>query len=238
MLLTSLPPTLTRPPAPVYPVLIGKDDPARDISISNVKVSQTSFEDAPVTVQADITHSGYSGQAWLPEFSKPALAAARTCRAGPTAPIHQLHCRLRPKKLLRNNFEGASEGKFAFSLQVRPEKSGVLFYRLQVSAKTKWISSPNRRVRTEATLANNIRTLVVDRGKSLSHPLCRGTTQTGNTNSCSGLEEDEQVQLVALVRIAKREPKFAFRKKGASNPLSKASTGKPKKKPNATISLF
>ena len=46
---------------PIYPVLIGKDDPARDISISNVKISQTSFEDAPVTVQADVAHSGYSG---------------------------------------------------------------------------------------------------------------------------------------------------------------------------------
>src|SRR5437879_4012006 len=46
---------------PIYPVLIGKDDPARDISISNVKISQTSFEDAPVTVQADVAQSGYSG---------------------------------------------------------------------------------------------------------------------------------------------------------------------------------
>src|SRR5205085_7199496 len=46
---------------PVYPVLIGNDEPAKDISVSNVKISQTSFEDAPVTIQADVAHSGYSG---------------------------------------------------------------------------------------------------------------------------------------------------------------------------------
>ena len=35
----------------------------RDISLQQVHVSQTSFEDAPVTIQADVTASGYRGQA-------------------------------------------------------------------------------------------------------------------------------------------------------------------------------
>src|SRR3954454_15375769 len=47
---------------PIYPVLIGNDEPARDISVNNVKISQTSFEDAPVTVQADVAQSGYNGE--------------------------------------------------------------------------------------------------------------------------------------------------------------------------------
>src|SRR5262245_53620272 len=43
---------------PIYPVVIGRDDPIKDISIQRVSVSQTVFEDAPVTVQTDVIASG------------------------------------------------------------------------------------------------------------------------------------------------------------------------------------
>src|SRR5438094_3638676 len=47
---------------PIYPVVIGADQPGKDIAINNVKVTQTSFEDAPVSVQADIVSAGYAGE--------------------------------------------------------------------------------------------------------------------------------------------------------------------------------
>jgi len=47
---------------PVYPVVVGADRPQKDISLTNVSVSQTSFEDAPVTIQADVEASGYAGK--------------------------------------------------------------------------------------------------------------------------------------------------------------------------------
>src|SRR4030042_75962 len=47
---------------PVYPVVIGAARPQKDISLTNVSVSQTSFEDAPVTIQADVEASGYAGK--------------------------------------------------------------------------------------------------------------------------------------------------------------------------------
>ena len=46
---------------PIYPVVIGKDDAIKDISLEKVAVSQTVFEDAPVSIQADVADGGYSG---------------------------------------------------------------------------------------------------------------------------------------------------------------------------------
>ena len=47
---------------PVYPVVIGRARPPKDISLANVSVSQTSFEDAPVMIQADVEAGGYAGR--------------------------------------------------------------------------------------------------------------------------------------------------------------------------------
>src|SRR6185436_2713858 len=48
--------------APVYPVVLGRDDPIKDIALQKVAVSQTAFEDAPVTIQAEVAADGYSSQ--------------------------------------------------------------------------------------------------------------------------------------------------------------------------------
>src|SRR5262245_18378353 len=44
-------PDLTGLP-PIYPVVMGSDDTTKDVSLQRVAVSQTAFEDAPVTIQA------------------------------------------------------------------------------------------------------------------------------------------------------------------------------------------
>src|SRR5436309_6076733 len=46
---------------PIYPVVIGFDQPIKDIAINSIKVTQTAFEDAPVSVQADVMCVGYGG---------------------------------------------------------------------------------------------------------------------------------------------------------------------------------
>src|SRR6185436_9261252 len=74
----------------------------------------------------------------------------------------------------------------------------------------------------EATLANNARVLVVDRGQGpyrLLYVAGRPNWEFKFLNRA--LEEDDQLQLTALLRVAKREPKFAFRGRSgeSSNPL-------------------
>src|SRR3989442_3756743 len=54
-------PDLARLP-PIYPVVLGSQDSISDIAVQQVRVSQTAFEDAPVSVQADVAATGYRGE--------------------------------------------------------------------------------------------------------------------------------------------------------------------------------
>jgi uncharacterized membrane protein len=53
---------LTNSPVPVFPVLVGKDEPSPDLRIVEHSVTQTSFEDTPVTITARIAGTGFAGQ--------------------------------------------------------------------------------------------------------------------------------------------------------------------------------
>jgi hypothetical protein len=167
----------------VYPVVIGGSRPPKDISLTNVSVSQTSFEDAPVTIQADVEASGYAGKT---------VAVDLTGNSGEVVE--------RQTRTISKNDE-----KQTFCFRLRPDKTGVLFYHLRAIETSTDASS-------EATLANNKRTLVVDRVKG---PY-RIVYVTGRPNweykfLRRAISEDEQVQLVGLVRVAKREPKYDWR---------------------------
>ncbi|HXT39371.1 MAG TPA: glutamine amidotransferase, partial [Candidatus Angelobacter sp.] len=185
---------------PVYPVVIGRDDAIKDISLQKVTVSQTVFEDAPVTVQADVLADGYSGSSIVAQVldrngKKVAEQAQRAPRDGETVP---------------------------FRMQLRPEKGGVTFYRLRVAAKEELQQFEKPETSTEATLANNSRVLVVDRGQGPYRILyVSGRPNWEYKFLHRAVEEDGQIQLAALIRIAKREPKFDFRGRSgeSSNPL-------------------
>ncbi len=74
----------------------------------------------------------------------------------------------------------------------------------------------------EATLANNERTIVVDRGKGPYRILyVAGRPNWEFKFLKRAVEEDEQVQLVGLLRVARREPKYDWRGHTGetSNPL-------------------
>lgn len=186
---------------PVYPVIIGASQSPKDISLSNVTVSQTVFEDAPVTIQADVETSGYEGKSITVEL----LEASGRLVERQTRRIHK------------------NDEKQTLQFRLRPDRSGVLFYRLRVKEE---VSQDESTVQdeepTEATLANNQRTLVVDRGKGPYRILyvC-GRPNWEYKFLRRAMSEDDQVQLVALLRVAKREPKYDWRGRPgeAGNPL-------------------
>ena len=186
---------------PVYPVVIGGPQPQQDISLTNVSVSQTSFEDAPVTIQADVEASGYAGKTVAVDlFENSGEVVERQTR-----------------KISR------SDEKQAFRFHPRPDKTGVLFYHLDITEEiSQGRFSGQLEAPSEATLANNKRTLVVNRGKGPYRILY----VTGRPNweykfLRRAISEDEQVQLVGLLRVARREPKYDWRgRRGeVSNPL-------------------
>lgn len=193
---------------PIYPVVIGRRDAIHDIAIQQVAVSQTSFEDAPVTLQADVTAAGYQGRP---------VVAKLVDRAG--------------KTVQEQTADARRDGEpIAFRFQLKPEQPGLSFYQVRVGAPGEPAAAPPAAagatpaptVTEEATLANNRRVFTVDRGQGPFRVLYVAGRPNWEFKFLNrAIQVDEQVQLVGLIRVAKREPKFDFRGRAGetSNPL-------------------
>ena len=185
---------------PIYPVVMGEREPARDIAVQQAHVTQTDFEDAPVSVQAEVTATGYRGES---------IAAQLLDSSGKKVEEKTLRARRDDEPL-------------AFRFQFRPAKAGLSFYRLHVGAKHEVAAASTQKTSEEATLANNSRVLIVDRGRGpyrILYVAGRPNWEFKFLNRA--VQEDAQLQLVGLVRVARREPKFNFlgRAGETSNPL-------------------
>jgi len=186
---------------PIYPVIIGRDDTISDIAIQKVAVSQTAFEDQPVTVQAEVLAGGYGGRM---------LTAQLLDQDG---------------KVIQELNQRATREADTFRFQLKPEKSGVSFYRVRVSAKDELNQFSQPETSTEATLANNTRVVTVDRGKGPYRILYVSGRPNWEFKFLNrALAEDNQVELVGLIRIAKKERgfgQFEFRSRPgeSANPL-------------------
>ncbi len=195
---------------PIYPVVIGRDDPIKDIAIQKVAVAQTAFEDAPVSVQADVACTGFVGAELVGQ-----LAELLDNPSNPGVPQEKIVAE-QTQKTLRDG------ETLAFRFQVRPEKRGIRFYRLRVGAKNELGAFARPETSSEATLANNTRVVTVDRGSGPYRILyVAGRPNWEYKFFRRAIEEDDQLQLSAIIRIAKREPKMEFRGHAgeSSNPL-------------------
>ncbi len=206
---------------PVYPVVVGRDESEKDIALGNVAVSQTAFEDAPVTIQAEVTSSGYSGAnlvAQVFELTPPGQSAG-TNRAASASGTSTLTERMVAEQTQRMGRETES---LTFRFQLRPTRSGVLLYRVRVAARGDLDAFDRPQRSSEATLANNSRVVVVDRGRGPYRVLYLAGEPTWEFKFMNrALSEDDQLELTALIRVARREPKFEFmgRPGESSNPL-------------------
>jgi uncharacterized membrane protein len=183
---------------PIYPVVCGNEGDTRDLSITNVSVTQTAFEDAPVTVRVDVGAEGFENEAIVMQ----AIDESGTKVAEET--------------------QQSSERKqsLTFRLNIRPTSAGVCFYTVRVSARQELEQFDDPARATEATLANNRRTVVVNRGRGPYHVLyVSGRPNWEFKFLRRALEEDRQVRFVGMIRVASREPKFSFRSGDVTNPL-------------------
>ena len=193
---------------PVYPVVIGKDDEIKDISLQKVSVSQTAFEDAPVSVQADVLAGGYAGQDVV-------------------AQLFDTNGQPVQEQTLKAHADGEV---IPFRFQLKPDKPGLSFYRVRVSAKDELGQFDHPETSTEATLANNTRVMLVNRGKGPYRILyVAGWPKPEFRFMNRALADDDQIDLVGLIRIARREPKFDFRGRTgeSSNPLFRGFDNQP-----------
>lgn len=180
---------------PVYPLSVGSDESPLDLAVLNVSVTQTNFEAAPVTVRADVRGSGMA--------SESAIATLVDAEGK----VVESQTIVLPE----------DDEPLAVRFQLRPEVDGVNFYRVRVAPQQ--AVDPQS---AEATLANNERLVVVDRGGGPYRVLyvC-GRPNWEFAFLRRALRHDHQLELLGLVRIARREPKFSFRSKAgeSTNPL-------------------
>lgn len=211
---------------PIYPVVLGRADSIRDLALAQVRTTQTDFEDAPVQIAVDVTATGYRGST---------VVAQVVDAAGKTVAEQSA----KPRK---------DEDKLAFLFQVRPEKPGLSFYRVQVGEQGRSLKFEVRsqkgegnskdEVRSsqgeggskdkvqgpggEATLANNAGYVAVTRGSGPYRVLYVSGRPNWDFKFLNrAVQEDPQLQLTALIRAARREPRFNFigRAGETSNPL-------------------
>lgn len=213
--------SLSRLGFPVYPVSVGKLTHSRDIRIASITTRQSDFETAPVTIQASIAHNGFANQLVKVDLMDAGLKTVQS-----------------QSVVLKQGSEPVSV-EFRF----RPEKSGVQGYQIVVGKELAAplptedeantdaapLAAPVSRIgigatpqAKELTLGNNRRFQVVDRGRGPYRILyVAGRPNWEFKFLKRALEEDDEIQMTSLIRIAKKEPKFSFRdsKVDSSNPL-------------------
>ncbi len=181
---------------PIYPVVIGGAG-ARDLGLQRVDVNSSAFEDAPVAVQANVLATGFKGESVVARV----LDSSKHVVAEQTLPAER------------------DEDTLAFRFQLKPAHKGLSFYQVTVAPSVAPVAGAGQE---EATLANNDRVFVVDRGQGpyrILYVAGRPNWEFKFLNRA--VAADDQLQLVGLIRVAKREPKFEFRGHAGetSNPL-------------------
>lgn len=188
---------------PIYPVRIGTSINQRDVSIQSTTTRQSDFETSPVTVHASVTHKGFQGE-----------AVAVDLLDGTN------------KRLQTQSIKLKSDGEpVPVEFRFRPEKSGVQGFQVVVrreSATNALIERETTDKNAEVTLGNNRRFQVVDRGRGPYRILYLAGRPNWEFKFLKrALDEDVEIRLTSLIRIARKEPKFSFRdsKVDTSNPL-------------------
>ncbi|HEY5042388.1 MAG TPA: glutamine amidotransferase [Verrucomicrobiae bacterium] len=204
---------------PVYPVVLGKDAGLTDISLKKIGVSQTAFEDAPVTIQAEVNASGFAGSEIVTRLTEVATGFS----AATTNQTNSAHYHISgSSNIVAELTERAAgdEANLNFRFQIQPDKPGIHFYQLETRAQSE-LEHPDAPSR-EATLVNNRQMIVVDRGEKPFRVLyVSGRPNWDYKFLNRAIQEDPQLQMVGLIRVARREPKFVFKGRDgeASNPL-------------------
>lgn len=188
----------------VFPVLAREAEVRGDLALEEVRVAQSPFEDAPVTVTVVVKALGWKGRSWTVAVLN---EAGKVLSSG------------------KGTVTGEAESGTA-RLRLTGLKPGVSFLRLRLGdgertpealAAAGWNEGGG-----EVSFLNNERRLAVDRGMGPYRVLyVSGRPNWEYKFLRRALAADAEVQMPALIRIAKREPKFEWRGRAGetSNPL-------------------
>ena len=145
----------------------------------------------------------------------------RASRSSPPSPTRRAR-----RSSARRRRRPATASRSSFRFQFRPEQQGVELLPRPRLRRLGGGQAPRRATvavgaPSEQTLANNSRLVVVDQGGGPYRVLyVSGRPNWEFKFLRRALADDEQVQLVGLVRIARRQPKFDFQQPRATGPTS------------------
>ncbi|MGK0187649.1 MAG: hypothetical protein ACI9R3_003437 [Verrucomicrobiales bacterium] len=185
-------------PAPVYTVNTAEGSAGRDSNIRNVVVTQSIFEDAPVTIGADIV-----------SVQSPATDVA-------VKVFDEKGTLLETQNYKISNGD-TSEHVQSVHFSLKPAEPGVAFYKIEVEQKG---------ADAEATLDNNVQYVVANREKGPYRILyVAGTFMWSGKFLNRAITDDKEMSLVRLIRVAKKEPRFEFLSRDGeeTNPLFRGS---------------
>lgn len=168
---------------PVYSVVPPNGLTLPDSATGTHSVTQTAFDDAPVTIQVQ------------PDIAnvKSGKIAVTLCDATGL-----------PLETQTRAIDDSSPLKFRH----RPAEGGAVFYQI----KTALQDDGGKELPAEATLVNNSQLIAVQRSTSPRRILyVSGRPNWDFKFLRRAVETDPQLQIVALIRIAKKEAKFDFR---------------------------
>lgn len=181
----------------VFAVPCGPDRVLPDVGIRGVSTVATGFEDAPVSMTVSLRSEGLRGGK---------VVTTVRDEAGDVV--------ARDEHAIGREVE-----EHVFEARFRPARSGVAAFQVEAALEDG---------SEEVTLANNRWVESIDRGKGPYRVLyvC-GRPNWEHKFLSRALAPDPEVQLVGLVRVAKREPKFVWRgRRGETgNPLFRGFAG-------------
>ncbi len=183
---------------PVYPVAIGSESAPRDIAIADIAVTQTTFEESPVTIRAVVMAHGFEREPVVLDVRDEKGAVVATQRLEP----------------------GNEGARRQARIELKPEHTGLVFYEVRAAAVPPDASATPPP--PEAVLANNARRIVVERPAGPFRILyVAGRSNWEFKFLRRALQADKELELVGLIRVAAREPKFTFlgRPGELTNPL-------------------
>lgn len=185
---------------PIYPATIASSASAADVSVTQLAVSQTNFEASPVTISAEIDAQSLAGRTLLVRVLDEAGEEVERRTVKVTADDERISQRF----------------------LVKPDKPGISFFAVQAALQGEENLRAGQDASEEATLANNRRWATVDRGGGPYRVLyVSGKPNWEFKFLRRAISKDDEVKLVGLVRIARKEPKFNFlaRDGERTNPL-------------------
>lgn len=178
---------------PIYPVVLGGRTPGKDVSVLRVTASEANFQVAPVSVLATVLPQGTAGEAIVTQ-------------------VVTMDGEVLGEKTIREYTVGEPQ---QFRFRIKPPQPGLSFFRVQSYIRLEMGDEkvpPTAEASEEVTLENNHRLFMVDRGGGPYRVLyVSGRPNWEFKFLRRATDEDDEVRLVGLVRISKKETKFEFR---------------------------